>query len=250
MRAFVHDHLTVDAVFEGADVGDDAHQPVALGQAGEDPDGLFQRFVVEGAEALVEEEGVQPDAAGRALDFVRKAQRQRQRGLEALAAGKGLHTAAGAVVVVDDAKVQAGLAALVLGTDALQLVLPGGHLHQTGVGVAQDAVEIVHLDVGFQLDLLLAGQGAARRGGQRADPLPARFQRVPGRGGGGIFRRRAVGQQLGRQRLFPARAGLLAGSGCSAGLPGRKASSGWAGPAVSAVACWVCRASTAALAAA
>ena len=76
----------VDAVFEGGDVRDDAHEPVALGQAGEDPDGLLQTFVVEGAEALVEEEGIQPDAAGRALDFVRKAQRQRQRGLEALAA--------------------------------------------------------------------------------------------------------------------------------------------------------------------
>ena len=62
----------VDAVFEGGDVGDDAHEPVALGQAGEDPDGLFQTFVVEGTEALVEEEGIQPDAAGRALDFVRR----------------------------------------------------------------------------------------------------------------------------------------------------------------------------------
>ena len=44
--------LMVDAVFEGGDMGDDAHEPVAFGQAGEDPDGLFQTFLVEGTEAL------------------------------------------------------------------------------------------------------------------------------------------------------------------------------------------------------
>ena len=153
----MHHHLPVDAVLQRPHMGDDAHQPVALGQAGEHPDGQLQRFLVQRAEALIEEQGVQPDAPGAALYLVRKAKRQRQRSLEALAAGKGLYAAAGAVVVVDNAKVQPGLAALVLCTDALQLVLPGGHLHQPGVGVAQNAVQIVHLDVGFQFDLLLAG---------------------------------------------------------------------------------------------
>ena len=95
-----------------------------------------------------------------------RAQCQRQRGLEAFAAGQGLDTAAGAVVVVDDSQVKARLAALVLGTDALQLVLARRHLHQAGVGVDKDAVEVVHLDVGLQPDLLLAAQGAACRGGQ------------------------------------------------------------------------------------
>ena len=104
--------------------------------------------------------------------------------------------------MVDDAKVQAGLAALVLGTNALQFVLPGGHLHQAGVGVAQDAVQIVHLDIGFQFDLLLAGQGAACCGGKGAHPLPALFQL--GAGGSGcavFFCRSAVGQQLCGQLL-------------------------------------------------
>ena len=89
--------------------------------------------------------------------------------------------------MVDDAKVQAGLAALVLGTNALQLVLPGGHLHQAGVGVAQDAVQIVHLDVGFQFDLLFAGQGAARRGGKGTHPLPALFKLSARFGSGAVF---------------------------------------------------------------
>ena len=101
----MHDHLPVDAVLQGGDMGDDAHQPVALGQSGQHPDGLFQRFLVQAAEALVQEQGVQPDAAGGALHFIRKAQCQRQRGLEALTTGQGLDTAAGSVVVVDDAKV-------------------------------------------------------------------------------------------------------------------------------------------------
>ena len=63
---------------EGGDVGDDAHKAVALGEGGEDADGLFQAFVVQRAEALVEEEGIQSDAARGALYFVREAQRQRQ----------------------------------------------------------------------------------------------------------------------------------------------------------------------------
>ena len=54
-------------------MGDDAHQSVAFGQAGEHPDGLLQRFLIQRAEALIEEEGVQPDAARRALDLVREA---------------------------------------------------------------------------------------------------------------------------------------------------------------------------------
>ena len=44
---------------------------------------------------------------------------------------------------------------------SLQLVLARRHLHQAGVGVDKDAVEVVHLDVGLQPDLLLAAQGAA-----------------------------------------------------------------------------------------
>ena len=83
-------------------MGDDAHEAVALGEAGEDPDGLLKALVVQRAEAFIEEEGVQPDAACGALDFIGKTQGQRQRGLEALAAGQGFDTAAGAVVVVDD----------------------------------------------------------------------------------------------------------------------------------------------------
>ena len=51
-------------------MGDDAHEAVALGEAGEDPDGLLEALVVQRAEAFIEEEGVQPDAARCALDLV------------------------------------------------------------------------------------------------------------------------------------------------------------------------------------
>ena len=64
------DHLTVNALLEGSYMGDDAHQPVTLGQACQHPDSLFQRVLIQGAKALVEEKGVQPDAAGGALHLV------------------------------------------------------------------------------------------------------------------------------------------------------------------------------------
>ena len=70
--------------------------------------------------------------------------------------------------MVDDAEVEAGLAALVLGTHPLQLVLPGGHLHEAGVGVDEDGVEVVHLDVSLEAYLLFAAEGAARRGARRS----------------------------------------------------------------------------------
>ena len=82
--------------------------------------------------------------------------------------------------------------------------------------MAQDAVQIVHLDIGFQPDLLLAGQGAACCGGKGAHPLPALFQL--GAGGSGcavFFCRSAVGQQLCCQLLC-----LLAQSAPGSGEPG------------------------------
>ena len=66
----VHHHLPVDAVLERPHMGDDAHQPVALGQAGEHPDGKLQRFLVQRAEALINEHSIHPDAAALLLHGV------------------------------------------------------------------------------------------------------------------------------------------------------------------------------------
>ena len=55
-RCGPYDHLFVDALLERGDVGDDAHEAVALGEAGEDPDGLLEALVVQRAEAFIEEE--------------------------------------------------------------------------------------------------------------------------------------------------------------------------------------------------
>ena len=52
-----YDHLFVDALLERGDVGDDAHEAVALGEAGEDPDGLLKALVVQRAEAFIEGRG-------------------------------------------------------------------------------------------------------------------------------------------------------------------------------------------------
>ena len=50
-----------------------------------------------------------------------------------------------------------------------------------GVGVDEDGVEVVHLDVSLEAYLLFAAEGAARRGGKGVHPLPAAFQLRPGR---------------------------------------------------------------------
>ena len=69
----------LDLFLERLHMGDDAHQPVALGQAGQGEVGLVQRLGVQAAKALIHEQGVQTDA-GRHLHLVRQAQGQGQGG--------------------------------------------------------------------------------------------------------------------------------------------------------------------------
>ena len=76
--------------------------------------------------------------------------------------------------MIDDLKLQPGLAAVVARTGAAaQLVLPAGHDEQARVCTAEDAVKVRGLDVGLEHDLFLAGHGAVGRRGQRVHPLPA-----------------------------------------------------------------------------
>ena len=86
--------------------------------------------------------------------------------------------------------------------------------------MAQDAVEVVHLDVGFQFDLLFAGQGAAGGGGQRSHPLGALLQCGVLRSSDAVlFHDAAVGQQAGGQLLFLSAGGVPCGSQFSSRFP-------------------------------
>ena len=48
---------------------------------------------IEGAKALVDEQAVEPDGAGGALDLLAELERERERGQEGLAAGQGCRRA-------------------------------------------------------------------------------------------------------------------------------------------------------------
>src|SRR5690349_11645549 len=79
------------------DMADDADAAVAFAQGVQDAEDLVQGLVVEAAEALVDEEGVEPYPAGLVGDDVREAEGEGEGGEEGLAAGErgGVALAAG-----------------------------------------------------------------------------------------------------------------------------------------------------------
>ena len=157
---------------------DDADQPFSLGKAAECMDGLRERLLIERAEALVDEHRIQTDSGRRrGLHLIRKAERERQRGLERLAARERLDAALRAVVVVDDIKLQTGLGLPVVRyAAALELVLTARHDEQTSVCTLKDTIKEGHLDIGFERDLVFSGKCAVRRLRQHAQPAILPFQ--------------------------------------------------------------------------
>ena len=98
-------------------MGDDPDQAAALGQGLERRQGLTEGVLVQGAEALVHKEGVQPHGSRR-KQRVRQPQGQTQRRLEGFAARKRHHAAVPAGAAVEDVQLQTGLAPLALGRPA------------------------------------------------------------------------------------------------------------------------------------
>ena len=88
-------------------MADEAHQAAALVQVFEGAQGQIQGLWIEAAEALVDEHGVQADAARVALHHVGQSQGQGQAGLEALAARQRTHRPGPARVAVRDLQLQA-----------------------------------------------------------------------------------------------------------------------------------------------
>ena len=69
----------VEALLDALDMADDTDGPTAGTQFGERVDGEVERIGVKGAEALVHEQAVDPDAPVAALDCVGEAERQGER---------------------------------------------------------------------------------------------------------------------------------------------------------------------------
>ena len=76
---FGHVDLSRQAVLQRLDVGDDADELIAPGQPGQRVHGLFQTVGVQRAEALVDEQRLNDDAARVLLDRVADAQCQARR---------------------------------------------------------------------------------------------------------------------------------------------------------------------------
>ena len=157
-------------------MGNDAHQTVSLRQGKERFHHFSQRVLVERPEALVDEQRVEPDAARGSLDLVGEAQRQRERGHEALPARERVGVSHGVVVVIDHIQLQAALFSSVgrlLAADKLILII--GHREQPDVGMGQDPVEIHHLDIGLQHDPLFSQELSVGGVRQVFDPHPLFF---------------------------------------------------------------------------
>ena len=158
--------LSRQAVLQRLDVGDDADELIAPGQPGQRVHGLFQAVGVQRAEALVDEQRLDDDAARVLLDRVADAQCQAQRGHEALAAGQAAHGAGLAGVGVEHVEVQRGLAADGLALAAQQSVLAVGHAGEAQVCGLDHAVKIERLYVLFKRKFDFSGQIAVDRFGQ------------------------------------------------------------------------------------
>src|SRR4051794_11854452 len=91
-------------------MADDADDTAAVTKSVELGHDVVERFVVEGAEPLVDEEGLQPSPAGLLGDDVRETERQRERGEETLAAGQRRGRTSLAGPPVDDREPETRLA--------------------------------------------------------------------------------------------------------------------------------------------
>ena len=85
------DELLIDLLLQLSDMGDDPDEAMPLGELRECLDRRMQRILVEGAEALIDEHGVEADAADARADLVAESEGEAEGSLEGLAARKRLH---------------------------------------------------------------------------------------------------------------------------------------------------------------
>jgi hypothetical protein len=133
-------------------VADDSDGAVVGAQGVEDVEDFVEGVFVEGAEAFVDEEGVQGVAAGFVGDDVGQSEGQGEGGEEGLAAGESVGLAGAAGPGVGDLQAEAGACTaggLVVGVG--EGVAAFGHDVQAGVGGGDDFFEEGGQDVGLEL---------------------------------------------------------------------------------------------------
>ena len=115
-------------------MGDDADEAAAFLEVHESFYGEVEGFGVESAEAFVDEDGVEADAAGVVGDDVGEAKRKGEGGEEGFAAREGRHRACVARVLIKDFEVKSRAPAHVGDAFfALQAVLPVRHAQEAHV---------------------------------------------------------------------------------------------------------------------
>ena len=214
-----------DAGAQVGDVADDADRAPALAQRVEDGEDLLEAVVVEAAEALVDEERREVEAAGLLPDGVGEAEGEGEGGHEGLAAGQGRRLAAPAGPLVEDAQPEPGArparGALV---GVLEDVAATAHDAQPLVGQRRDLLEPGGEDergqphpqrvVGAEAtggvgELADAGVALLERGDVLAGGLEGRAQ--PGQDPHGAGEHLALGRR--RHGGLPGGAGRVVGGG-------------------------------------
>ena len=215
--ALVDDDLAGDAGAQVGDVADDPDGPSALAQGVEHGEHLLEALVVEAAEALVDEQRAQVEAAGLLAHRVGQPEGQGERGHERLAAGQGGGLAGPAGPLVEDPQAEAAAGpsgGQVVGV--LEPVAAGSHDGEPLVGQLGDLLEPGREHERRQPHpQRVVGSEAAHRIGQLADP----GVRV-----GGRTRDRARSSIGGSSRWRPRRARDGSGRPGPRAAPSREAS--------------------------
>ena len=139
--AFADADLGGDALPELGDVADDADHAAAFPQAVEHAHHLFEGVLVQAAEALVDEQRLDPGAARLGGDHVGQAEGEGQAGQERLAAGERAGVAVHAGPAVAGEQAEAGPARAAAGVGVHERVAAGGHLEQPLAGGGRDLLQ-------------------------------------------------------------------------------------------------------------
>ena len=154
-------------------MGDNAHQPIPLGELVQHGQGVVQHILVQGSEALVDKEGFQLHAAGVVLHHVGQAKGQGQGGVKGLAAGEtgGGPPFSGGEIKNFYVEPRLGVGAVCCGL-VLQLIAPAADEIQTTVRHFQNLPEYGAHYIALKAQPAPVPLGACRQRAQLLQSVP------------------------------------------------------------------------------